>query len=441
MPPLEDDRLPKGGDDTATPEARKPAAPPIDKDANKAERDEADLNAALSKAFRASQERGELDDDEGDDELAPRKPQQAKAKKPADGEEVGAKRERGPDGKFKGKDGDAEGDEPKKQAPKPKGEQESEAAESDDDDSADEKASKPLQAKERSAESSDEDDSDESDAPESWRGKSVWKGMSREARQHAAARETAHTETAKKLEAYNPVGLVLNSHQATFARHGVSFDKGLAMVLRAQDALDQNPREALKAIAASYNVDLRELVGAPSERDPASDIDDAFESPVVAEMRRELAELRAEREAEKRQRQMLAQQQVERVKQTNLQVVDAFIAKADKYPHAGELGQEILDTLPSVRRAHPDLQGEALLAKAYEKAVRLNDKVWAKVQAAEKAKADAERKEREAAKKAKDADALNVGDEAHDQLPSRSEDDELRKAYRRSKAREERRAA
>lgn len=433
---LDDDKLPKGGDDTATPEAKAPKAPPIDKDANKAERADAELNAALSKAFRKAEERGQNDDDDegGDDAPAPRK---AAPKK----DDTAALRERSPDGKFKGKDGDEKPEKAEKAAPNLKKEpKESEAAESEDD-SADEKASKPLQAKERQAESSDEDDSDESEAPESWRGKSVWKGMSREARQHAAARETAHTETAKKLEAYNPVGLILNSHQATFARHGVPFDKGLAMVLRAQDALDQNPGEAIKKIAESYGVDLRQLVGAAPERDANSDIDDAFDSPAVAEMRRELAELKAEREAEKQQRAAWARQQQERAKQSNLGTVDAFIAKADKYPHAAEVGQDIIDLLPSIMRANPGLQGEALLAKAYEKAVRVNEKVWAKVQAAEKAAQEAERRERDAARKAKDADALNVGDEASDQVPSRTEDDELRKAYRRSKRREEARAA
>jgi hypothetical protein len=441
---LDDDKLAKAGNDTATPEPKAPKAPPIDKDANKAERADAELNAALSKAFRKAEERGQNEDD-GDDEPAPRAKAKAAPKKAA-GDEEAAARNRGPDGRFEGKDGDKtkkaveSSDEVEGKERSPKSVKESEAAESEDD-SADEKASKPIQAKERRAESSEEDDSDESEAPESWRGKSVWKGMSREARQHAAARETAHTETAKKLEAYNPVGLILNSHQATFARHGVAFDRGLAMVLRAQDALDQNPGEAIKKIAESYGVDLRQLVGATQQHDPAAEIDDAFDSPAVTEMRRELAELKAERAAEKQQREAWARQQQQAQKQTNMQVVDAFIAKADKYPHAGEVGQDIIDALPSVMRANPGLQGEALLAKAYEKAIRLNEKVWAKVQAAEKAAQEAERRERDAAKKAKDADALNVGDEAADQVRESDEDSELRGAYRRSKRREERRAA
>lgn len=66
-------------------------------------------------------------------------------------------------------------------------------------------------------------------------------------------------ERAAKVKVYDDLNTVLAPHAETFRRNGHSPIQGIQMLLQAQAALDQNPVEAIKHIAASYGIDLSGL--------------------------------------------------------------------------------------------------------------------------------------------------------------------------------------
>ena len=428
---LEDDKLAKAGPDDAAPVAGKTpekAKPKIEKGMGEAQIDEANLDAALANAFRKAEAAGEHDDDadDADDEPAPKK---KPAPKKTEAEQAAQKRAK--DGKFVAKDGDADGDEPDEKAPKAKA-RESEA----DDKSEDDEPANPKQVKaKREPVQADQADDDEPE-PESWRDKrDLWKGMSREARQHVSAREKAHVETEGYLRAYQPIGETLNAYRDSFKRNGMTYEQGIGALLRMNDALEKNPADTVKHIAKNYGVDLAQLAGVERRSDDGSEIDDAFDSPTVTALKQEVQELKqylGQRHQTEAQRQA---QQAQLQKQSNLELVNKFAA--DK-PHFATAQTEIMEEIQ--RLVAKGFTGNDLLQQAYEAAIWRNPKTRAALVAEEaEKKADAAKK---AAEKAKGAADLNIGDDADDTTPDGDDEDaELRRAFRKASRRESKRRA
>jgi hypothetical protein len=314
----------------------------------------------------------------------------------AEAEEVEAKvkPDRHPDGKFKSKLPEGA----KAQAAE-------EEADDTDDDSQETKAAAPetKEAKKPAVE-----------APKHWSEKvrAEFAKLDPEA-QRELAKETTEmrqnlSRQGRALQELQPVAKVLQEHKALFEQNGVSYDQGIAALLRAQVALsDPNTaRNALLKLAETYNIDLGN--GAEPE-------DQDWVDPNVTQLRATVEQLQNRLAHYERH---TAEQMQEQQSAAATNFVDQFAQGKEDFE---ALADEIELRVRMYRAAYPQAPANEILAKAYEEARALNPATRDKL-----VNEEIERKAK-AAEKARKAASLNV---ASSDKPGRmSEYDRLSAAY------------
>ena len=230
-----------------------------------------------------------------------------------------------------------------------------------------------------------------------------------EARQHLSRQGNA-------LKAYEPIGRVIQENKALFDRAGVTPDQGIAALLRAQAQLgDPNTaHQALMKIAQDFNIDL----GASAAAE-----DQEYADPDVLQLRHELEETRrVARESQETLQRMLSEQRAQAAEgmvnqffQTQNETIDDATA------------EHVALRVKMIKSAYPNANPQDILARAWEEVRALDPGRQEKI-IAEKMKAQAARVE-----EARRAQALAVQSEP-DPLSAASEDEMLRRAYRKGRA-------
>lgn len=245
-----------------------------------------------------------------------------------------------------------------------------------------------------------------------------WTGLPPEAQQYIAQRESeAHSQISRlgqQVKAFEPVAKTLEQYRPTFERNGMDYARGIDALLAAQAMLDVNPRAAILEIAKTYGVDL----GAePTQSEAGTTRETLAMQAKIAELERQIAETRTDvvstkqREAEQRQAALQSE-------------VEAF-AKAN--PYFNEVEADIAELIPVIRAREPGLSERQILEHAYQKAIRINDATFAKIEA------DRRAKEAEAAKlkaaEAKKVSSLNVKSTTAARPAARTLDDDLSASF------------
>lgn len=217
-----------------------------------------------------------------------------------------------------------------------------------------------------------------------------WMLRRHEQMERGFTRKTQQLEEQRKQ--YQPLMEVSQRHGEYFQRLGVSDAQALDVLVSAERILREgSPEQKLgkfAQLAQDYGVDLRQL-----NPDGHGDGQDGYNDPRYAQIQGELQSVKLslqQREQAEQQRQEASLQQK----------VQSFAEAKDesgilKHPHF----EEVRGDMARLANEYPDWT----LDQMYQKAVRLNDDVFEKVQKEEKARQEALEKERKskAAAKAK----------------------------------------
>lgn len=210
----------------------------------------------------------------------------------------------------------------------------------------------------------------------------------------AHKRITELGETAKGAE---QIRTVMDRYQQTF--RGQNPAQAIEKLAAASDFLERSPLEAIKWLADAYRVDLSQLGAA---RQPGTD-----ENSEAAQLRSEISQLKRELSDTKTRVLSREQREMETHQQSIAKQVEDF---ARDKPHWAEVENDVLAQIHAIRVSDPNLPPDKTLEKAYDRALKLNEDVQAKISADKKAAEEAKQKA-EAAKKATEAKklaALNV---------------------------------
>lgn len=243
------------------------------------------------------------------------------------------------------------------------------------------------------------------EAPRSWSAeqKAIWAKIPPEAQPIIARAEAELQEIrtgAGRLAAeYKPIRDTFGQHADYLSQIGAEPAQWLNNALQISRALDTGQAPAvIKKLADQYSVDLGQLYD-PLAPPPNQE---------VAELRREIAVLKAARSSDQESR--AASQQAAQLDQ-----IQRFVGEfKTKYPDASEFEDDIAAEIHALRAKEPNLDHAALLDKAYERAAWANPAMRAKrvdAELAGKLKAQEEARiaaAKEAAAKAKAAASVNV---------------------------------
>lgn len=171
---------------------------------------------------------------------------------------------------------------------------------------------------------------------------------------------------------------LLASGRQQRALQGIDDASYIRGLVAAGEVLDKNPEQGLRYLAQRYGIDLQKLVNGEGQRPQVS--------PEFRQLQEENAQIKAflATQVQATQRQHL---------HGAMSAIDQFANQKDangqpKYPHFDEVIHEVIANVQYQRE-----QGQNVnLETAYDRAVRMNDSVWLKVQAA---RSDAERKSAE----------------------------------------------
>jgi hypothetical protein len=162
-------------------------------------------------------------------------------------------------------------------------------------------------------------------------------------------------------------------------RRGLDVGQGIQMLIAAQNALDANPIEGIKRIAATYGVDLATLAG----QAPADGSREAQQPDIEALVRRAvqpmLAPIQDRYAREETQRQ-----------QSTVDLVTTF-ATSPGHEHFDAVQAELMAMIPTIKAANPTWTHEKVLQDAYDRAVYANPTTRSAVLAAQQQEADAKR--------------------------------------------------
>jgi len=333
-------------------------------EAERAEKEAADLHAQQVKAFRRAKEGRDREDN-------------GKFSKPAADHEKDAAKALTPD-------------------PAPKAEKTPEKVETKDQ--------KPTEGAKSEEASLEKPAAKETKPPQSWSPdkKAIWEGMSPEAREVVAQREQeAHKAISKYgqfVKGFEPVARTLSEYKDTFEGKGLSFQEGVKQLLDAQRTLDRDPVAGIKALAEAYGVNLGQSLN--SQRDPAIHQLQAQ----VDKLTTELSEARAER-------QQRHQHETETKLTSISQAIEDFRADA---PDFDELEDDIALNINRIRADNPNLAHKELLTQAYERAQWANPKTRQALMVRQEKEAEAKRVEaaKKAAEEAKRMGGFNVNSAA-----------------------------
>lgn len=252
--------------------------------------------------------------------------------------------------------------------------------------------------------------------------------------QYVAEREEAAHRTISEhgqfRSAMQPVAEILHQNREVFARNKTDYVNGVAALIEAQKVLDANPINGLANLAKMYGVDLRTVVQQVYGDNPMNGLPP---DP-------EVAQLKAELEATKREMQYFREQQTARERAATEAQREAQLSTLERQiegfakdkPHFDEVSSEILANLNVIMQTAPGTPIPEALQTAYDRAIWANPKT----RAAEQSRMEAERlkKAAEQAAQAKRATSINVKS-----VPRATEpgdlDDDLRSVWRRANQR------
>lgn len=267
------------------------------------------------------------------------------------------------------------------------------------------------------------------DPPQSWTAevKAKWATVPPELQTFIAKREAdAHAEITKRgeqakayedvLQAYEPLGQLVQAHKDDFARRGITPAQAFNTLLQAQKQLDDNPVQGLVQIGLSYGVDLRPLLQGQQVAMPAAP------DPRLAAMEAQLQQVRGFL-TEQQRTQADAQAQQRQAQESELQQVIGDFSK-DK-PHFNEV-KPVMAALLASEQAKD-------LAEAYDMAVNAKPDIRKRIQEDQR-KADEVKREADAKAKAdlaRKSAAVNVKSSSGNASP-KTMDDTLKEIARKS---------
>jgi hypothetical protein len=226
------------------------------------------------------------------------------------------------------------------------------------------------------------------EAPQSWtaEAKAKWAKLPPDTQEYILSRESeAHkaiSAQGTKLRSLEPFEKVLTEYQQDFARHRVTPDQGIRALLEAQRMFDQDPLGAATTLLAQRGIDLRAILSGQQQA-PTND-------PMVGQLRSELASVRQELQQYVSEHQTAQQR-------SDAAVVQEFAKQTDANgkplrPYFEEV-REDMAALMQIGKAET-------LEAAYEKACKLNDTVFKRIETDQRKAAAEKRTADEAAKQA-----------------------------------------
>lgn len=267
--------------------------------------------------------------------------------------------------------------------------------------------------------------------PNSWsaEAKQTWASLPPAAQEYIAQREReAHEELSQKgreLSQLQPIRAVVEQNLDVFQRAGLSPDDGLARLITAERALEQNAPAAIAQLAEAYGVDLAMFAPAANQSEAA--------------LRNHIAQLEARLNDTSARIQQREAREAETQHSTVLGEIEKF-AK-DKTDWA-ELENDVLTEITGLRAAidgglMQPMSHSDMLSKAYERAQRNNPTVWARIQE-EQRKAEEAKRVEEAQKRADAAKrnkVVNITTQSATGKSAGSMDDTLRDTWRQANSR------
>lgn len=240
------------------------------------------------------------------------------------------------------------------------------------------------------------------EAPNSWSAemKAKFGSLPPETQQYIAEREreahTAITQKGEQIKAFEPIRQALDQNREVFIKNGVTEAEAISKYVAADRFLESNPAEAIKWLAESYGVDLRQFTTGNPQQDQSQQ-----PSSEVLQLRRELAEIKNSLTARER-----SEHQAQTA--TVTQAINDFASKEEN-KYFNEVEEELMGLIPIIRSKEPNLSHGEVLQKAYDRAVYANPDVRQRIQADQQKAAEDKRKaeQAEAVRKAKQAGGIN----------------------------------
>ena len=264
------------------------------------------------------------------------------------------------------------------------------------------------------------------EAPRAWSAedRELWGKLPPEAQRTVAKYQSELHEiksiSGRLASEYKPIRETFGQHAEYLGHIGMQPAQWLSNALQISRALDTGQAPAvIKHLADQYGVDLGQLYD-PLAPPPNQE---------VAELRREIAALRGQRQTEHESR--AASDQAAQLGAFQ-SIVNEF---KSKHPDASEFEDDIAAEIQALRITEPDLDHAAVLAKAYERAAWANPAARAKrveAQLAERLKTQEQARvaaAKEAATKAKAAASVNVSG-SPSSVETGEIDDDLRAIWR-----------
>lgn len=240
------------------------------------------------------------------------------------------------------------------------------------------------------------------EAPNSWSAemKAKFGALPPDAQQYIADREreahAAITQKGEQIKAFEPIRQALDQNREVFIKNGVTEAEAISKYVAADRFLESNPVEAIKWLADSYGVDLRQFTTGTQQQDQSQQ-----PSNEVYQLRRELAEIKNSLTARERS-------EHEAQTATVTKAINDFASKEEN-KYFSEVEEELMGLIPIIRSKEPGLTHGEVLQKAYDRAVYANPDVRQRIQADQQKAAEDKRKaeQAEAVRKAKQAGGIN----------------------------------
>ncbi len=203
------------------------------------------------------------------------------------------------------------------------------------------------------------------------------------------------SELGQVAKTAEPIAKFMQPLRELAGRAGISPEQAQQNLLNWSYALDQNPAEALQGLARQYGVTLSQPAG--DQTQSSTEV-----NPEIAALRHTVSQLQRQIAETSNRVQTREQRETETQHQSIGKLVDDFSKDEKRASHWADLEPEILAQIHAIRATEHGLTEDKILERAYDRALKLNEGVQAKIKANEKAEADKKAKA-EAAKKATDA--------------------------------------
>lgn len=256
--------------------------------------------------------------------------------------------------------------------------------------------------------------------------KEKWSSLPPDAQELIARREgEAHSKITRlgdEVAQTRPIAQVIEQHKDVFARHGMSHDRGIALLLAAQRQLDENPVAAIADLARRAGVDLSIFANGDGQ---------STQTPEIASLQAEIKNLKAEL-SETSGYVRSTQEREQQAKATQIEAtLDNFLTGKDIAD--GDI-PELAVLIQAEQQLNPGKTAEEWLASAYETFQFRRPERREAFISKQVAETEAKRQE-EAAKKAAEAKkhaSLNVKSSPGASSSSRTIDDDLKEIARRA---------